>query len=180
VTHLEHLLDPAFDDFEKMDVSYVLSAQASTAGFLAKFASDPDLLTEDNAQTARAAFAAVTNTAVSEVEKKAALASLRVPEAVKHLSGMLTQYDWDYVEQAKEIRGYVVAKLMEETSHPDARIRLAALKALGTVTEVGAFTERIEIKKIDATSEELTERLRAKLSSLLPRTIEVETVVAKS
>ena len=37
---------------------------------------------------------------------------------------MLALYDWDFVEQAKELRGFVVAKILEETSHPDARIRL--------------------------------------------------------
>ena len=176
---LEHLLDPQFDDFEDMDATAVLSAQATTASWLDGLGTPENVLSDSQRKEAHRAFAAVTNPAVDPAAKKAAVAALRVPEAVKHLAGMLSQYDWDYVEQAKEIRGFVVAKLMEETSHPDARIRLAALKALGTVTEVGAFTERIEIKKIDATSEELTERLRAKLAGLLPKIVEVETLTPK-
>lgn len=176
---LEHLLDPDFDDFDDMDANTTLAAQAGTANFLSKFASDPDILSEDNAAHARNAFAAVTSPELSDAEKKKALATLRVPAAVKHIAGMLSEYDWAYVEQAKELRGYVVAKLMDESKHPDARIRLKAIELLGKLTEVGSFTERVEIKKIDATTDELQERLRAKLSSLLPKVVEVETVTTK-
>lgn len=156
-----------------------LAAQAGTTDFFSKFGSDPALLTEDGAQLARDAFAKVTNPAVTDADTKAALLKIKVPQAVKHLAGMLSQYDWDYVEQAKELRGYVVAKLMEETKHPDARIRLKSLELVGKLTEVGSFTERIEVKKIDATQDELMVRLQAKLTSLLPKVVEVETVTPK-
>ena len=178
--HLNTLRAEDFMDLDDMDASATLGAQAGTVDFFTKFGSSPELISEDNAQQARDAFAKVTNTAVSDADKKAAVLTLKVPTAVKHLAGMLTQYDWDYVEQAKELRGYVVAKLMEETKHPDARIRLKSLELVGKLTEVGSFTERIQITKVDATQDELTERLRAKLSSLLPRTIEIETVTPKT
>lgn len=177
--HLTTLRPEDFVDLDDMDSTDTLAAQAETTDFLTRFGSDPALLNEDGAQRARDAFARVTNPAVTDADKKAAVLSLRVPEAVKHLAGMLSQYDWDYVEQAKELRGYVVAKLMEETKHPDARIRLKSLELVGKLTEVGSFTERIEIKKIDATSDELTERLRAKLAGLLPKIVEVETLTPK-
>jgi hypothetical protein len=176
---LEHLLDPAFDDFDDIDAPALMGAQANTAHWLDAVDPAPTLVTDAQKEAARSAFAAVTTPALSDAEKKKALATLRVPNAVKHLAGMLSEYDWEFVEQAKEMRSYVVAKLLEETKHPDARIRLQALKALGTVTEVGAFTERIEVRKIDATADELQERLRAKLSSLLPKVVEVETLTPK-
>jgi hypothetical protein len=86
---------------------------------------------------------------------------------------MLTAYDWQFVEQAQRIRGMAVAKILEETDHPDARIRLKALEMLGKVTEVGLFTERIEIKKSDLSDVELDERIKQKLDAL-HKTIEVE------
>jgi hypothetical protein len=58
-----------------------------------------------------------------------------------------------------------VAKILEETDHPDARIRLKALEMLGKVTEVGLFTERIEIKKTELSDVELDERIKQKLAS---------------
>ena len=179
----EHIvnLNPAdFLDLEDACANDVLGGQANTASdFLTRMGSPEHLIDELQANQVREVFGKVTTLDLSDKEKKASVLTLRVPEAVKHLSGMLTQYDWDYVEQAKELRGYVVAKTLEETKHPDARIRLAALKMLGTLTEVGSFTERIEITKKDVSVNELEERIRAKLASLLPKVIEVETVLPK-
>jgi hypothetical protein len=79
---------------------------------------------------------------------------------------MLTAYDWHFVEQAKEIRGYAVAQLVEETKHPDAKIRLRALELLGKVTEVALFTDRIEVKKSDLSDSELDSRIKEKLERM--------------
>jgi hypothetical protein len=84
--------------------------------------------------------------------------------AVQQLTAMLGDYEWEFVNQAKELRSYTVAKILEETTHPDARIRLRALQMLGNVTEVGLFTERIEVTKKDATEAEIEARLRERLS----------------
>ncbi len=177
--HLTKLRAEDFTDLDGMDASTTLSAQAGAVDFFTQFGSDPELLSEDGAQLARDAFAKLTNPAVSDADAKAALMRMKAPGPVKHIAGMLSQFDWDFVEQAKEMRGYAVANIIEETKHPDARIRLKALDMLGRITEVALFTERIEIKKIDATASELEERLRVKLASLLPKTIEIETVEVK-
>jgi len=94
------------------------------------------------------------------------LLRVQTPQAVRHLVGMLTAYDWEFVEQAKELRGYAVSKIVEETGHPDARIRLRALELLGKVTEVGLFTERIEVKKTDISDAEIDAKLMEKLTAL--------------
>ena len=93
--------------------------------------------------------------------------AMKVPEAVQHLTGMLVAYDWDFVQQARELRGYTVAGIVKETTHADARIRLKALQMLGNVTEVGLFTERVEITRIDANEKDIEERLRAKLAKFM-------------
>ena len=80
---------------------------------------------------------------------------------------MLSQYDWDFIEQAKEIRGYVVAKLLEETKSGDPRIRLRALELTGKLTEVGSFTTRVEItSRTESSVEELTDRIKEKIARL--------------
>ena len=86
---------------------------------------------------------------------------------MRHLVGMLTAYDWEFVQQAKELRGYTVAKLIEETNNSNANIRLKALGLLGKVTEVGLFTEKIEVKKTDMTEEEIDKRLKEKLTKFM-------------
>jgi hypothetical protein len=80
---------------------------------------------------------------------------------------MLSAYDWEFVEQAKQMRGMAVAKIIEETNHPDARIRLKAIEMLGRVTEVALFTDRIEVKKTDMTDAEIDKKLQDRLDTLL-------------
>jgi hypothetical protein len=80
---------------------------------------------------------------------------------------MLSAYDWEFVEQAKNLRGMAVAKILEETNHPDARIRLKALDMLGRVTEVALFTERIEVKKTDLSDTEIDKKIKEKLNKFM-------------
>lgn len=163
---LEHLVSPEFSDAYHAPTPALLSAQASTADLLLQLGSPEHVLQEDEAHRARSAFAAVTNTAAAKPSTEALL-RLRTPEAVKHLAGMLSQYDWAFVEQAKELRGYVVAKLLEETKHPDAKIRLRSLELVGKLTEVGSFTEKIEIKKVEMSDVELELKIKEKLNRFM-------------
>jgi hypothetical protein len=164
---LEHLLNPEFQDAHKVSTPTLLSAQASTADLLLQLGSPEHVIEEDEAHKAREAFAAVTSPDAPQTITTGAVLKLRTPEAVKHLAGMLSQYDWDFVEQAKELRGYVVAKLLEETRHPDAKIRLRSLELVGKLTEVGSFTEKIEVTKVSLTDNELDAKIKEKLSRFM-------------
>lgn len=177
---LEHLLDPQFDDLADVPASTVFAAQSKTAQWLESVGVKTPPPTDEDKEVGRKAFAALTDPSVKDADKKAALMAMNVPAQVRHVDKMLDGYDWEYIEKAKHIRGYVAAKLMEESTHPDARVRLRALQMLGTLTEVGSFTERIEVTKKDASENELYDRLRSKLTGLLPKTIEVQDVVAKN
>ena len=153
--------------FEKLDdatPSDTLSAQVATEQWLAEMGVDDDEVVANQHQTqaARKAFNAVTTNA-STTEQKTSLAELKSPAAVRHLTGMLAAYDWQFIDMAQEIRGYTVAKLVEETKSPNANVRLKALIALGKVTEVGLFTEQIEVKKIEMSDAEVEQRIKDKL-----------------
>lgn len=175
----EHLLSPEFDDLATAPAEQLLAAQAGTADWFTQMGSPEHVLTDAGRNAARRAFATVLRPDLPDSEKKATILTLKVPEAVKHLAGMLSQYDWDYVEQAKELRGYVVANLLEESKSPDSRIRLRALELIGKLTEVGSFTTRIEVTQATQTADDVTEKLRAKLKALLPKVVEIETVEPK-
>lgn len=146
----------------------LLSAQYNTAELLDSLGIKPDDEVDKQHQVvaAREAFSAMTTTATDE-ETKTKLIQLKTPEAVRHLTGMLAAYDWEFVEMAKELRGYTVAKLVEETKSPNANIRLKALGLLGKVTEVGLFTEKIEVKKTDLTEDEIDRKLKEKLAKFM-------------
>ena len=168
---LEHLLE--FEDFTSLDLkrtpaSKLIAAQAATADWLTALGapSASDVEAAEAAAFAQQAFTAVAQAAPTPKQKEALLA-LKTPEAVRHLTGMLTAYDWEFVEQAKELRGYTVAQILEETKHPDARIRLRALEMLGRVTEVALFTDRVEIKKTEMPDHELEARIKEKLNRFM-------------
>lgn len=117
-------------------------------------------------QDARDAFTAI-NFDPEDEAQKVALAKLKVPEAVHHLVGMLSAYDWEFVNQAKELRGYTVAQIVELTQNNDPKVRLKALKMLGDVTEVGLFTTKVEVKNVTADEAEINRRLEERLQRYL-------------
>ena len=157
-----------FIPFEKAAPVDILDAQVATDRWLKDLGvpSDTDLDTKSQQNAAREAFTSL-NFDVDNAKQRTALAVIKTPAAVQHLSGMLTAYDWEFVSQAKELRGYTVSKILEETKHPDARIRLKALQMLGNVTEVALFTERVEVIKKDASEEEIEKCLRDRLAKFL-------------
>lgn len=157
-----------FQPLEKVAPAALLSAQKETADWLKELGVPPDdAITERQEQAAaREAFNALNFNPDTDAQRTA-LVAIKTPPAVQQLVGMLTAYDWEFVERAKELRSYTVSKILEETTHPDARIRLKALQMLGNVTEVALFTERVEVTKKDVSEEEIEKRLRERLEKLL-------------
>jgi len=181
---LEHLLDftppPATPQsvvpLTQATPDDIVAAQLNTADWLEKMGAP----TTDQAQAAAAtaaaqqAFSALTTQTPEEQRK--ALMQLKTPPAVRHLTGMLTAYDWEFVEQAKELRGYAVSQILEETKHPDAKIRLKALDMLGRVTEVALFTDRVEVKKADLSDAELEAKIKDKINRFMQVTDVIDVV----
>lgn len=172
---LDHLIDfepivepdsAEFVPLEKTSPSNAIDAKVATTDWLKELgAVGEEVVTEMEAEASRQAFASLI-TAQPPEQTHTALAQVKTPAAVQHLVGMLSAYDWEFIERAKELRGYAVAKILEETSHPTASIRLKALALLGKVTEVGLFTEKIEVKKTDLSDVELEARIKEKLSKM--------------
>ena len=166
--HLVHApaatLAADFKDLANAEPSELFSAQAATSAWLQDLGATPDdlICSELETASARKAFGSLTTNTSDEVQKNNLLV-LKTPAAVQHLTGMLTAYDWEFVQQAKELRGYTVAKILEETNSPNASIRLKALALLGKVTEIGLFTEKIEVKKTELTDSDLEHRIKEKL-----------------
>lgn len=175
---LEHLINGEFHpdvvdataevlSFEKAEPATIIDAKVKTAEWIKELeAGDEEAETKAQAEAARKSFASLV-TGQPVVNTQQALANVKTPAAVQHLVGMLTAYDWAFVEQAKELRGYAVAQILEEVKHPDARIRLKALDMLGKVTEVALFTERVEVKKTEMSDVELEARIKDKLNRFM-------------
>jgi len=162
-----------FKPFGKASPADTVDAQVETAEWLKDLgAASTDVANDIEAQAARTAFSGMVT---ANPRTHESLAEIKTPAAVQHLVGLLTAYDWEFVQQAKELRGYTVAKILEETNNPTASIRLKALALLGKVTEIGLFTDKIEIKKAELSDSELEQRIKEKLNKM-SRIVEITDV----
>jgi hypothetical protein len=159
----EHILDT-----DEVTPAQALDAKIKTKDWLAELgAVDSDTIsTQLNQDAARSTFANLITNAPTQITHTT-IAQIKTPEAVQHIVGMLTAYDWEFIHQAQQLRGYAVAQLVEETKNPSANIRLKALGLLGKVTEIGLFTDKIEVKKETLTDNELDQRIKDKLSKFM-------------
>jgi len=184
---LEHLIDfepevgmpTNFTPLEKADVVQTVDAKISTTEWLKSIGAvdTEEVVNKAQTEAARKSFTNLVSAAPAEITHTA-LAEVRTPKAVQHLVGMLTAYDWEFVEQAKSLRGYCVAKLLEEAENPSANIRLKALGLLGKVTEVGLFTDKIEVKQAEMSDAEIEQRIKDKLNKFM-QVVDVVDVSAK-
>ena len=154
-----------FVPIKDASVKETIDAQVNTADWLKSITEDDDEVL-DRAQEDRVndAFLALTT---SHPDAKEKLLELELPEEVKSAVSMVTAYQWKFVEQAQELRSMSVAKIVKETDHPDARIRLKALELLGKVTEVALFTDRVEVKKTEMSDAELEAQIKKKLEKYM-------------
>ena len=90
------------------------------------------------------------------------------------LKGMLDEYDVEVVRNAAQVRNYVKMRLLMLTGSDKESTQLKALELLGKMSDVGAFTERMEINVTHRTTEELQAELATKLSSYMDGIIDVE------
>ena len=160
-----------FTPEKKLDAAQELDARFETAEFLEAIGARPeDEITQEMAkEAAQKAFHDFAAN-VPDPVKKTTLANAKTPESVKRIVGMLSSYDWQFVEESQRIRGFIVTKLLEEAEeHPDAKVRLRALELLGKVTDVGLFSERIEVKKTDISDADLDAQIRAKLEKFIQK-----------
>lgn len=170
-----------FEPVKRVVPSKLLNAQQLTSQWLSELGApgDEEVIGTQQKEAAREAFAVVTTGADPE-KQKTSLLKIHSPAAMAHLNTLLTAHDWEFVERAKELRSYAVTKIIKETEHVDARIRLRALELLGKVTEIGLFTDRVEIKKVEVGDHELEARVREKLQKFLIQAGDLEDVEPKA
>jgi len=89
-----------------------------------------------------------------------------LPESLVIAGGILREFGQLVVRDSERIRNLVTNKLIIESDHPDARIRLRAIEMLGKLSDVGAFTEKSIITHRDETSDNLKQQLKEQLLAM--------------
>ena len=150
-----------FDPLENLTPAQTLNAQKKASDWLTQFDDDDEAtLTKAQEEKTAEAFNALV---ARDPNAKQRLLELDLPEEIKAAIGMVTAYQWKFVEQAENLRSLAVSKIVKEIEHPDARIRLKALEMLGKVTEVALFTDRVQVKTEEISDEELDRQIKEKL-----------------
>lgn len=169
-----------FTELNTTTPAQTLSAQKKTSDWLSQFDDDDEAtITEAQEEKVVDTFNALIR---HDPDAKNKLLQLDLPEEIKTAVGMVTAYQWKFVEQAESLRSMAVSHIVKEVSHPDARIRLKALEMLGKVTEVALFTDRVQVKSEDVTDEELDARIKEKLGKYMGvvDVVDVEEIPEKS
>ncbi len=164
-----------------MSLHTKVDALFKTAEFLEAFGA-PTEPTEEDKVRARAALHESVSSAEATNVVTAQTNAVTTTASVMHLKSILSEYDQVVVNSAVQIRTYVTNKLIEETTHPDPKIRIRALELLGKVGDVGLFIERSEVTVKHKTTLELEASIKdriAKLLELRSKSEEVVDVVAK-
>jgi len=87
------------------------------------------------------------------------------PGTIVHLNSILNEWDQEVLDVSRRLRNYVTNKLIIESTDPDPRIRLKALESLGKLSNVGLFSERVDVT--------VTHRTISDIESDLKRTLEL-------
>ena len=96
-----------------------------------------------------------------------------------HLEAILSEYDKGLLNTATRLRSYVTNKLLLETIDEDAKVRIKALELLGKISNVGLFSERIDINVTHRTVEERDSELDNVLEKFLGPVERVDTETAE-
>jgi hypothetical protein len=93
-----------------------------------------------------------------------------------HLKALVTEYDHRVLESNIQARNYIVNRLLDisnpnkvEPAKPSEQLK--ALELLGKVSEIGLFTERIEVNINSKSTEELESELVETLSKYMGQAV---------
>lgn len=158
---------PDKDDLAgQKDLIETARAAAAAASMLSSYGLEIEETEEDlKTASALATQYAKDPMSVSQAATPARISN-QTPAALRMTAEILNRFGHSIVKDAVQVRHMVTNKLIEETENPDPRIRLRALELLGKITDVGLFTERSEVTVTHQTTDDIREKLRAKLNQM--------------
>ena len=140
---------------EITDLHEKVSKAFNTVEFLQSNGLDDVTPTEADKKEARALF----------TDSPAAEQDIRTPGKALMLRALLSEYDFEVVRNAAQVRRYIQLKLLEKSDCGDNKTELRALEMLGKMSDVAAFAERVEVNVTHRTTEELENELAKNLPS---------------
>ena len=140
---------------------------AETAKELEKHGLNLEPTKEDKDIAAKLTVAYADNPETTSKKVTTKKASTLTPASLVLTNNILKEFGQSVVESATHIRHLVTNKLLLETENPDPKVRIRALELLGKMSDVSLFAEKSEVTVTHQSTDDLRERLRAKLNKLV-------------
>lgn len=96
------------------------------------------------------------------------------PGVIVNLEAILSDWDNEVLDVARRLRNYVTNKLIMESVDPDPKQRMKALENLGKISNVGLFSEKIDITVTHRTVEDIEKELAKTLELYMGEVNEVK------
>jgi hypothetical protein len=96
------------------------------------------------------------------------------PGTIINLEAILSEWDHEVLDVSRRLRNYITNKLIVESVDPDPRQRMKALENLGKISNVGLFSDRIDITVTHRTVEDIETELRKTLELFAGGVTDVE------
>lgn len=90
--------------------------------------------------------------------------------AARMLDSLLAKYDYQMLDPSTKMRNYVMFKFFELAEHPDEKTSMRALENLARTSEVGLFSDKVEVNINNKSTDELEKDLTRLVSSILNKT----------
>ena len=140
---------------------------AETAKELEKHGLNLEPTKEDKDIAAKLTVAYADNPETTSKKVTTKKASTLTPASLVLTNNILKEFGQSVVESATHIRHLVTNKLLLETENPDPKVRIRALELLGKMSDVSLFAEKSEVTVTHQSTDDLREKLRAKLNKLV-------------
>ena len=140
---------------------------AETAKELEKHGLNLEPTKEDKDIAAKLTVAYADNPETTSKKVTTKKASTLTPASLVLTNNILKEFGQSDVESATHIRHLVTNKLLLETENPDPKVRIRALELLGKMSDVSLFAEKSEVTVTHQSTDDLREKLRAKLNKLV-------------
>ncbi len=168
---------PLTDEVKGVDLPDRVEALDNTVNKLEEegVGTTPDAIDEEVAATLLTAYAQDPDATSKQVTHKRA--ATLTPPSIKLANTIIKEFNHSVVESSMQLRHLVTNKLIIESDSPDAKTRMRALELLGKISDVGLFTEKSEVTITHQTTDDIKEKLRAKLAKIVNPEEEIEDAV---
>ena len=168
---------PFSPDTPYIDLKERAEYACNTADKLSEHGLDITPTKEDKDAAAKLAIAYADNPEKTSKKVTSKKAATLTPASLLMTNSRLQEFGHSVVESAVQIRHLITNKLVLEAENPDPRVRIRALELLGKISDVALFAEKSEVTITHQTTEDIKDKLRAKLAKLVNPESEVQDAV---